>query len=740
MNEEQLSPLGRTALQLVRWGFAVFPCKPNEKRPNTKRGCNDWARDEGDVVAHWTRHPNDNVGITCGSPSGGLLVFDFDVDEESGKDGLATLREWETAHGALPETCVAITGSGGRHYMYMTDRNSIHPSVNHELGVDVRCDGSYIVAPGSIHPNGEEYEWSVSPDDCEVAQADGNVYDFLDFVQRNGGEAVESKKPNGKFRLPDKIKKGERDNTLFKYACHLRSIGRSDEEIVTSVAGANAMRCNPPMDSADVRRICESACKYEQGDGTPQDGPMPKRPGGGGGSGPGGGVPGYRGVRDKFHHNILGAWIIDTYRACIIDGAPGIWTGRRWEFGDQAIARIVLSVADDTKKSERAEVVEYVKTKAPFVSSDTFFDGRPYVQFANCTIDVMTGQAVEPQPYMLITNTLAASLDLDARRNAADEFLESVSDGDEATMEAMVEVMGACMCGLHILNRAPMLIGVAGGSEGKASNGKSTWLNWLRAILGTENVSSLDIATLGQRFQAARILGKLANLGDDIPNSFLKGEELSMFKKLVTGDAIYTDVKGGTGYEFRPLATMVFSMNEMPRLSDTTDGVFRRLYFLPFRRRFTEGEPGYDPDIARKLARPEVLERGALLALQGLRNLVMRGGALPEIPDMATEVEEVRRTNDSVLRWVYDEDVAVAGLLNRKPLDVYENDFCAWAESAGERMKPTYSTWRKKVLELMRPGTTFDYDFGGKRLAIESRNVPPDGKPARVFVLKALKA
>lgn len=122
-----------------------------------------------------------------------------------------------------------------------------------------------------------------------------------------------------------------------------------------------------------------------------------------------------------------------------------------------------------------------------------------------------------------------------------------------------------------------MLIGKAGGASGKASNGKSTYLNWLRSILGTENTSSLDIATLGQRFQAGRVVGKLANLGDDIPDGFLRGDELSMFKKLVTGDAIYTDVKNGDGYEFRPSASMVFSMNSVPRLSDTTDGIFRRL-------------------------------------------------------------------------------------------------------------------------------------------------------------------
>lgn len=287
------------------------------------------------------------------------------------------------------------------------------------------------------------------------------------------------------------------------------------------------------------------------------------------------------------------------------------------------------------------------------------------------------------------------------------------------------------MCSAHILNKAPMFIGSAGGAEGKASNGKSTLLNWFRAILGSENVSSLDIATLGQRFQAGRILGKLANLGDDIPNGFLKGEELSMFKKLVTGDLIYTDVKGGTGYEFKPLATMVFSMNEMPRLSDTTDGVFRRLYFVPFRRRFTEGEEGYDPHIAQKLAQTEVLERGALLALIALRDLIMRGGRLPEIADMAEEMETVRMQNNVVLRWMADEDVTPEWL-NGQTVETAYREFKRWAEDAGEHFSGSRNAFTPKV----RNAATTLLKRSGKKLEVQPRMNKQSGRKERTFVLK----
>ena len=727
--EANLSELGREALADVRRGFAVFPCVPRKKQPATGRGLNEWSTNEADIIPHWTGHPYDNIGIVCGTPSGGLLVLDFDIGDT--KNGLATLKEWEATHGELPETATARTGSGGMHMFFRTSRTGLRPSVNADLGVDVRTDGSYVIAPGSIHPCGDQYIWTGTPEECDIADADDHVYDFLDYVQRNGGtEDTTTKKANGKFKLPETIKKGERDNVLYKYACHLRAIGRSDEEIEMSVAGANASRCKPPMEASDIKRITRQACKHEQGDGVREpDGPLPKVP-----NAANGGAAPIEIPRRKFggiQTNVLAQAIIQYNHACVIDGAPAVWTGAHWEFGTRAINRCCLLYADDAKKQDKAEVVSYIMDKAPHVSSDVAFDGRYYVQFANCTIDAATLEKVTPTPRMFITGTLPIELpDKKQERNVADEFLESVSGHDEPTLEALKEIIGACMCSRRILSQAPMLIGTAGGAAGKASNGKSTYLNFLRAILGSENVSSLDIATLGQRFQAGRVVGKLANLGDDIPDGFLKGDELATFKKLVTGDAIYTDVKGSDGFEFRPSATMVFSMNSVPRLGDTTDGIFRRLYFAPFRNRFTPGTPGYDPDMAVKLAAPEVLQRGAWLGLQALSQLIARGGTLPVIPDMVAEVEEVRQSNDSVLRWMDDCGITIEWF-NRKTTAEAYRVYKDWCEEAGERSPFSRIKFSQNVLDSMAT------DGNGFYLVSQSLLSEETGRKARTFVMKA---
>lgn len=683
MDDSELSPIGRGALELVDAGMAVFPLHPMSKIPWTKHGLNDWDTNKDNIRDFWLHNPTANVGVACGAPSHGLVVIDLDT--HNGSDGISTLKEWEVEHGKLPETVTAITGSGGRHLLYRCDRE-IRNSTNGELGVDIRGDGGFIVAPPSIHPDGPAYEWSISPDDMEVATANGQVYEFIDFVRPNRHKAADGALSE-RFELPGAIDH-DRNVTLFKYGSSLRARGLSEPEIVQLVTMANSTRCRPPLDDAEVTKICGSVTRYEQGKRSEsaatagQDGPN---------------AINYRGKYGGIRTNLLAKEIIRRNSACRIDGAPAVWTGQRWEFGKRAVNRCVLELADDAKTQDKNEVYNYIMDKAPCMSSDVGFDGRCYVQFANCTYDVMAEQIVKPSPEMYIIATLPVPLDLDAKRNEADDFLESISCGDEAVKTVLCEIIGACMCSRRIISQSPMCIGRAGGNSGKASNGKSTYLNWIRAICGTGNISSLDIATLGQRFQAGRIAGKLANIGDDIPDGFLRGEELAVFKKAVTGDSIYTDVKNGDGFEFRPTATMVFSMNAIPRLSDTTEGVFRRLAFVPFKRRFSPDEPGFDPDIAAKLAKPDVLARGALLATIFLKPLIQRGHLTP-LPEMAEEVEEVRQDNDSVERWLYEEDIQASDIDGHRTSEVYQK-YTEWCRTAGERNPYKQRTFSSKIID-----------------------------------------
>lgn len=265
MDDSELSPIGRGALELVDAGMAVFPLHPMSKVPWTKHGLNDWDTNKNNIRDFWLRNPTANVGVACGAPSHGLVVIDLDTHGDS--NGITTLERWEVEHGKLPETVTSITGSGGRHLLYRCDRE-IRNSTNGELGVDIRGDGGFIAAPPSIHPDGPSYEWSISPDDMDVATANGQVYEFIDFV-RPTHKVTYGTLPE-RFELPGAIDH-DRNVTLFKYGSSLRARGLSEPEIVQLVTVANSTRCRPPLDDAEVAKICGSVTRYEQGKQKPQE-------------------------------------------------------------------------------------------------------------------------------------------------------------------------------------------------------------------------------------------------------------------------------------------------------------------------------------------------------------------------------------------------------------------------------------------------------------------------------------
>ena len=70
---------------------------------------------------------------------------------------------------------------------------------------------------------------------------------------------------DGRFELPDVIEQGERDTTLFRYACSLQAQGVDDDVLWQLVSDANETRCNPPMSQKDVETKIRSAQKYEKG-------------------------------------------------------------------------------------------------------------------------------------------------------------------------------------------------------------------------------------------------------------------------------------------------------------------------------------------------------------------------------------------------------------------------------------------------------------------------------------------
>lgn len=243
------------AIEYAKKGFAVFPLKYRDKVPLTRNGCKDATTDAAQIKAWWQQHPNANIGLATGSVSQNVFVIDLDIDEDRGIDGYHSLEDWQREHGDFPETWTAITGRGGYH-LYYRGNGKIKNRAGIIDGVDIRGNGGYVVAPPSIHKNGNRYEWEYSPDEFELAKADNNVMYFLNH---------DDHRQSASFTMPNIVSAGQRNQMLFRFACMMQAKGASDQSVFAATMAENESSCSPPLTEQEVRIIVSSATKYDKG-------------------------------------------------------------------------------------------------------------------------------------------------------------------------------------------------------------------------------------------------------------------------------------------------------------------------------------------------------------------------------------------------------------------------------------------------------------------------------------------
>lgn len=150
------TPLRDWALSLAAQGWHVFPITPGTK----KAAVRDWetraSTDPDRITRCWHAGARFNIGLATG-PSG-LIVVDLDPTKTPDTpDGAASLAALAHTRGvALPATYTVTTPRGGTHLYFQTPpgvqlRNTQHHLAPH---IDTRADGGYVLAPGSLLPEG----------------------------------------------------------------------------------------------------------------------------------------------------------------------------------------------------------------------------------------------------------------------------------------------------------------------------------------------------------------------------------------------------------------------------------------------------------------------------------------------------------------------------------------------------------------------------------------------------------
>lgn len=287
---------------------------------------------------------------------------------------------------------------------------------------------------------------------------------------------------------------------------------------------------------------------------------------------------------------------------------------------------------------DRAKAVaEFIRVDAPYLWDRPSLDT---INVLNGLLDVATRQLRPHTPEYLSPIQLAVAYDPEATCPAWETFIADTFPKDSQAVAW--EIPAWLMTPDTSIQKAILL-------DGEGSNGKSTYLTGVTAFLGRRNTTNLSLHKLEQdRFAAARLVGKLANICPDLPSAHLT--TTSIFKALTGGDPVTGEYKYRDSFEFLPYCRLVFSSNHPPRSGDGSFAFFRRWIVVPFTRTF-EGDRAIPRKVLdARLADPRELSGVLNRALDALPRL--RAHGFTESASMRAAWEEFRKLTDPLSVWL----------------------------------------------------------------------------------------
>ena len=247
-----MTPLSQ-ALAYAAAGWPVFPCKPDQKAPDTAHGFKDATTDPAVIRAWWPPSSRRNVAIATGSPGPDVL----DVDVKPDGSGFAAFNRLKQAGLLTGARALIRTPSGGLHAYYA---GTSQPSGRLARSfLDFKAAGGYVLAPPSV-VGGKPYEL------LDKRQASGRI--DWQAVRR----LLDAPKPRYQAPRDDgditgliewvarQNKQGNRHDPLKWAAFRLLEAGQLDDAAAAELVGASVRAGHNERDAwACVRSIQRKA-------------------------------------------------------------------------------------------------------------------------------------------------------------------------------------------------------------------------------------------------------------------------------------------------------------------------------------------------------------------------------------------------------------------------------------------------------------------------------------------------
>lgn len=280
---------------------------------------------------------------------------------------------------------------------------------------------------------------------------------------------------------------------------------------------------------------------------------------------------------------------------------------------------LVTNVLDATKS---LTVVPSSIELMTWLDDDGSRERRNYVAMKNGVLD-LDALIADQDEYMLphsakwfSTVSLPFPFDPEADCPRWKAILEHNLDSDQQLIASLQEWAGYLL--LPDTGQQRFLL-----MEGEGSNGKGVYMAAMTAMLGQDNVSNVSLEVFGDRFSRTDTIGKLANVCGDCEELDKVAE--GYIKSFTSGDRMYFDRKGVSGINCVPTARLMIACNERPRFRDRSNGIWRRVLLIPWKREIEESMKVRNMDKADWWERSGELPGILNWAVAGLHRLRQQG-------------------------------------------------------------------------------------------------------------------
>lgn len=257
------------------------------------------------------------------------------------------------------------------------------------------------------------------------------------------------------------------------------------------------------------------------------------------------------------------------------------------------------------------------------------------IPFANGLYNFARDEILPYSPYLFIKRLYPVYYDPRVREHPVESIYRNIIPDDD-TRSFFFEMLGYTAFHPDMAPPAIFLIYGPGGT------GKTALQMAISSMVGSTNVSVLDLAQISSEFGPIDLLDKVVNIAGETGTG-QKGYNMTptdgeLLKRLSDGQAVTFNRKFKSTITIENRTKLWFISNSLPNFGDTTSGLYRRLFIIPCR------EPQiWDDQIHKKVVQYDALQWLANEALEGYHRFLERGMAFEPSDLMLEEVVQYKR-------------------------------------------------------------------------------------------------